>query len=238
MSGKGRLAGGIALGLAIYFIGLFVVPSLGIVKRLLESTPLSPADVTQAVYFVLSMILMLLLSGGKLSTYGFKPAPFRPLVRAILISAAVELVLLVFMIVSVSLAGPPSMPQQVGQIGRSLQRTIISVWLVASTCEELFFRGLLYGYLAPLKERGFGILGKHVSLPVTCCALMFGLGHLCLLGMMPLIVVANIVLATTACGFIAGYFRETTGSLVPAILSHMTFNIVGYSLPLLMGAAG
>ena len=70
-----------------------------------------------------------------------------------------------------------------------------------------------------LRDTGVRVLGKRISLPVIACAVMFGLGHLCLLGMMPPLVVANIVLATTACGFVAGYFRETTGSLIPAIVS-------------------
>ena len=66
------------------------------------------------------------------------------------------------------------------------------------------------------------------------CAVLFGLAHLCLIGRMPGAMLPVIVLSTTLLGFIAGYFREKTGSLIPAIAAHITFNIVGYGVPKLL----
>jgi membrane protease YdiL (CAAX protease family) len=52
--------------------------------------------------------------------------------------------------------------------------------------------------------------------------------------------VVLIVISATALGFIAGYFRERTNSLMPAIAVHMTFNIVTGVFPqlLMMAVSG
>jgi hypothetical protein len=114
-------------------------------------------------------------------------------------------------------------------------KTIISIWLIASTCEEIFYRGLILSFLAPLKEYGFKLFRSHISVPVIVSAIGFGLGHLCLLNQMESIIVVGIVISATLLGFIAGYFREKTGSLVPAIAAHLTFNIVGFAIGSLLG---
>ena len=43
-----------------------------------------------------------------------------------------------------------------------------------------------------------------------------------------------ILVSTTVLGFIAGYYREKTGSLLPAISAHTTFNIVGTLTPVVV----
>jgi membrane protease YdiL (CAAX protease family) len=45
--------------------------------------------------------------------------------------------------------------------------------------------------------------------------------------------VALVVPTATILGFIAGYFREKTGSIVPAIVAHFVFNVVGAGIPML-----
>ncbi len=245
MSNNTRLLSGIALGAAIYVVGLRLIPRIGPIRDLIDGTVIGSGDVTQAVFFVLSMTLMLVLGKGSLSSFGFRGTPLKPLLRSVAIAAGAQLAMLIIMMVSMSvMGGPEGDPGGVGgepgespMFGSFLQ-TVISVWIVASTCEELLYRGLLYGYLQPLKERGFSLFGKHISLPVTACAVMFGLGHFCLWGIMPPVMVLNIVLACTVTGFVAGYFRETTGSIIPAIAVHMTANIVGFCIPALLMSAG
>jgi membrane protease YdiL (CAAX protease family) len=66
------------------------------------------------------------------------------------------------------------------------------------------------------------------SAPVVLAALFFALMHLPLimLGVSP---GALVILLPTAflLGWIAGYVRERTGSVVPAILVHAVFNVSG-----------
>ena len=116
-------------------------------------------------------------------------------------------------------------------VAESLRNTILFVWLIASTCEEVFYRGLLLGWLMPLAGIRLGIGRAKLSVPVLLCGLAFGLGHLCLAGKVPPPMLVMILISTTLTGFVAGYYREKTGSLLPAIAAHMTANIVGTLLP-------
>jgi len=51
---------------------------------------------------------------------------------------------------------------------------------------------------------------------------------------MSYVIVISIVVSATLLGFIAGYYREKTGSLLPAIAAHITFNIVAFGIPTIM----
>jgi membrane protease YdiL (CAAX protease family) len=46
--------------------------------------------------------------------------------------------------------------------------------------------------------------------------------------------VVFIVINATILGLLAGYYRETSGSIIPAIAVHMTFNVVGAGLPMVL----
>ena len=116
-------------------------------------------------------------------------------------------------------------------------RFVLSVVLLASICEEVFARGLVLGFLAPLKRYSLAVLRWRLSAPVLISALGFGLGHLCLLGSMDSRMVVLIVVNAAVLGLLAGYHREKTGSILPAIAVHMAFNIVGGFLAYLSTAA-
>jgi membrane protease YdiL (CAAX protease family) len=48
----------------------------------------------------------------------------------------------------------------------------------------------------------------------------------------------EILISTFALGLIAGYFRETTGSLLPAVIAHSFANIVGMGIGTLLETLG
>ena len=129
-------------------------------------------------------------------------------------------------------------PDKLGGSGmeKSILNFLMTIVIIASTCEEIFYRGLIYGYLAPLKKYGFNLFRAFISLPVIVCGLMFGLGHFCLIGQMNKIIVISIVISATLLGLIAGYYREKSGSILPAIIAHMTFNIVAFGFPTIMSS--
>lgn len=113
-----------------------------------------------------------------------------------------------------------------------LLKTILLVWIYASICEEILVRGLVQGYLEPLRDRGLTVGGVHLSLPVICGAILFAIMHVALLtlGAHPVQVLVVQVFALFL-GLIAGYFREASGSLIPAIMVHSIFNIMGWLIP-------
>jgi membrane protease YdiL (CAAX protease family) len=229
-----RLVLGIIMGGCIYYLSLYVIPSFGLLKGLMRLSWISKGDITQISLLVLSLILIGLLSKGNLPTFGFSPAKVKQLVRPVLVSIPVPFLMIVVTMIMIIITGTiPKGEHPAAKYG--LIKTIISIWLIASTCEEIFYRGLILGFLAPLKEYGFKLFGSHISVPVIVSAIGFGLGHLCLLNQVGSTIVVGIVVSATLLGFIAGYFREKTGSLVPAIAAHMTFNIVGFAIGSLLG---
>lgn len=107
--------------------------------------------------------------------------------------------------------------------------TIPVVWVVASICEEVLARGLLQTMLGAWSGIGWRVGRWRISLPVWLSGLLFGAGHLILWPVMGPATL-GICVMTGALGVVAGQLRASTGSLWPAILVHVLFN-VGGSLP-------
>jgi membrane protease YdiL (CAAX protease family) len=228
-----RLLLAIIMGACIYYLAVYVIPSLSLFEGLLKSSWISNGDITQITLLVISLILIYIFSKGNLSTYGFKSIKIKQLIKPVLISIPTVFLLMVMAGLVIGISG--SIPEGGNATMKGgMLKTIISVWLIASTCEEIFYRGLILSFLASLKKYGFKLFRSHISVPVTVSALGFGLGHLCLLNRMNSVIVINLVILAIALGFIAGYYREKTGSLIPAIAAHMTFNIVGFMIPELL----
>jgi membrane protease YdiL (CAAX protease family) len=237
MNKAARFLTGVVLWFCVFMFALRVVPFFGPFDSYVKAHGwLTRGDITQVSFLILSFGLALLLNKGSLAWLGLRGAPSRLVVKAVLIAALVTLAEVVLSMVLMSLGGSPAGRGEHPAMGGGPLKIVVSVLIMASICEELFYRGLLLGYLAPLRPLGFTIFRRRVSLPVAFCALSFGLGHLCLLGMMPGRMVGMIVLAATALGLLAGHYREKTESLIPAVAVHMTFNIIGTAIPaILMG---
>lgn len=229
-----RLIIGLVIWAVVYCVSLYVIPRFGIFTKLMESSAISPGEITQTAFLIFSIILILVLKNGNLS-FGFKTTGLWPIVKSVFVS--ILAVFLFFMIAGImaAITGMDMEEQQASGVDKSSLNFLITVVIIASTCEEIFYRGFLYGFLEPLKKHGFQLLRAFISLPVIICAFLFGFGHLCLLSMMNISVVTGIVVSATLLGFIAGYYREKTGSLIPAVAAHMTFNIIAYGIPLIIG---
>ncbi|HHI03694.1 MAG TPA: CPBP family intramembrane metalloprotease [candidate division Zixibacteria bacterium] len=234
MSNSLRLIIGIVLGAFIFLLALYVVPSIRFISAITKHPSIGNGEITQLTLLVVSLILAYYLSGKNLSSYGFKLIGFEFMLKPILIS--VLSVILFFVMMNIMMAITGLKPDELGGSGldKSILNFLITVALFASICEEIFYRGLIYSFLEPFKKHRFRFFKSYISLPVTVCALMFGLGHLCLLGSMSYVIVISIVVSATLLGFIAGYYREKTGSLLPAIAAHITFNIVAFGIPTIM----
>jgi membrane protease YdiL (CAAX protease family) len=234
-----RIFLGIAIWLLIYLLSVSLIPEVGFIDRFLDETGwLSNGEISQISLLVLSLMVMLRLPGGDRKRYGFQGTGVGQLIAPVGLGVLVSVGFFVLNIVVVLIAGMPDGPQSGPVVEKSLLNFIITVVIVASICEEIFNRGLVQGFLSPLQEHSFRLFGLF-SLPVAIAGILFGLGHLCLLGSMGPRMAVMIIISATALGLIAGHYREKTGSLVPAIAVHMTFNIVSGVIPrLLMRIAG
>ena len=233
-----RLLFALVLFACVYALALFVMPSLARLVGLHRACPwLSGTSlVPQLTFFVASIILACILGKGDLSAYGWRSVRPRHLLRPVVVSTITMLILMSPMLVAMITGAdlPDEGMTSKGPWIAGLPQTVLFVWIIASICEEVFYRGLLQGILAPLRKYGVRVLGVRLTAPVGLCAVAFGLGHLCLRGMVPTPMLIAILISTTALGLIAGYFREKTGSLMPAIAAHMTFNVVGTLMSLLV----
>jgi len=194
----------------------------------MRSQPFTEGFLNHTPMWLVSLVLILIISKGKLAAYGFHVGKDYRIKQAIALGAgtgiAFALILNLF---------PEA---DAFQRDYTFLQTVVFVWLYASVSEEILTRGLIQGFLTPLVRYGFSVLGVRISLPVLVSALFFGLMHLVVLttGVAVLPVIGYVVFASVL-GFIAGYHREKTGSLIPAIMVHMFGNIGGYCTGLLVG---
>ena len=219
----------ILLAFAILSIAGSLAAMLGAV-RIVASEALSGAFITHLVMLLLAVLVMLIFSKGKLAAFGFRiglvtklPGLIALCLGAAILSTFIGTIL-------------PGDELTLFEAASFLQ-VVIFVWIWASICEEVLFRGLMLGYLQPLTIYGINFFRMRISLPVLVSALLFGLIHFnpMILGMGTLRAV-NIVVFAFILGIIAGYQREKTGSLIPAIMAHALFNVGGTLMGYLLEA--
>lgn len=208
-----------------------LVPKISFIKKLVDSVEwLSSSHIVQFSMLLIAILLIIIIGKGKFSNFGFKGVPVKTVLRSIFLAFGVSLVLFlafgIYMKITSSVAS-----SGVSFLGGSFLSSIILVWIIASSVEEIFYRGFLQTYLEPLKDIGLKFGKVYLSLPVILAAVMFGFMHLCLKGQLPWQMVRFIIFNATVLGLIAGYYREKTGSLIPAYFVHLTFNVVGMGLP-------
>lgn len=218
----------LAVMLWMLVLGVSTIPVGAGAARSLRavSSWLSTGTVIQATMLVASLMLIAGLSRGRLSRYGFRMATPAQIRRAFvcgtIAAVVVHVVLAVLSNLFPSSGGHPTVA------GSSFVQIVITVWVIASTCEEVLHRGLIQSFLEPLRDYGMTILGVRLSLPLVTAAILFGAMHIMLLttGADGLLV-GGVVGSAIVLGLVAGYYRERTGSLLPAILVHMLFNVCG-----------
>lgn len=112
-------------------------------------------------------------------------------------------------------------PMQAGLTSRQMMSLL--VW--QPFIEELLFRGVLLGYLltTPLCAYQW----HRLSAANLLTSIAFGTAHL--VTHSPLLALGTIIP-----GLLFGYFRERSGSLLPALLLHMAFNAAWFSSPIFL----
>jgi membrane protease YdiL (CAAX protease family) len=117
---------------------------------------------------------------------------------------------------------------------RSLQAAL--PWVTGGVVSQTFFlitSLLLMRWVGrkPFRVYGFRLADRR---SVLIPALLFSLGHLCLIGLLDSVMLLSVLIMTFGIGWLAGYWRQKTGSLLQAYLIHFTANAVGSGLPLLL----
>ena len=173
---------------------------------------------THSVMLLASVGIIGLWPGRSFAAFGFTRGTyrFRPSILLWVLPTAV---------LSLMSRLAPTPPEAESIIaGQSHLQLVLFVWVYASVCEEVLTRGLLQSLVAG-RSRAEEV-STRFSMPVLVSALFFGAMHLVLLESMGPYAVAPIVLATLL-GYLAARYRESTGSLIPAVIVHALFNVGG-----------
>jgi membrane protease YdiL (CAAX protease family) len=185
---------------------------------------------------VFSILIILFINKGNLTQYGFTLGKNVRYVKFILLSFIIGIItmLITGIIANILQSLYPVEGGEHFASNYSFLETVFYVWILASISEEVLTRGLIQGFLAPLKKYGFKIFKRYISVPILISALFFGLMHIMLLTIgMNVYMVFAVVITCFILGLVAGYYREKTGSLIPAIIVHAVFNMSGALLGLL-----
>jgi membrane protease YdiL (CAAX protease family) len=174
-----------------------------------------------AASMLIFILLMIALSRGKISSYGMKITRNIQLKRITILGLGVGIATTL-----IGLLFPFGENPAVADF--SFIQIVIFVWIYASISEEFLTRGLIQSYLEPLTKYGFTVFKLRISLPVLISAAIFALIHMGLLSTgMGIYSVLYIVLFAFIVGLIAAFYREKTGSIIPAIIVHTFANIGG-----------
>lgn len=217
-----RTLAAVALGLLVMVAVAAMATVFGITSATQESKPWLGPLVVHSTMLAASLLIIGIITRGRFPVYGFKlPAGWSWVSRAGALSVAIGVLGSAVLRILPS-QGLPDVP------GLSFAQVVLFVWIYASICEEVLARGLVQGFASPLGNRGVSLFGIKLSLPVLTGAGFFALIHVPALGpgIHPLTLVVFLLFVATA-GSVAGWFRERTGSLLPAIGVHALFNITG-----------
>lgn len=209
----------LAVCTTVYFLGLAIPRIIG------RSTfwLFLPGFFTETIFLLCSVVLSASLTRGRMAAFGFTKGSFHLTPRLFL------WLLPMLAIATLQVLGSPAGESSNGAASGALHSpigVILTIWIYASICEEVFTRGLLQSWLATVTQHRIRVGKWAVSVPVLVSALFFAAMHFVLwpkLGPATLIVIVLVGIL----GVIVGYYREKTGSLIPAILIHSFFDIGG-----------
>ncbi len=226
-----RVVIAVVLGLLVLNFEPYIERLITIINpQVLKAAPWVSPSVESLSMLLLSILIILIITRGQLTQYGFTLGKNVRYLKIVVLSliAGVVIMMITGIMASLLQSMYPAGGGEHFASSYSLLETIIFVWVLASISEEVLTRGLIQGYLAPLNKYGFKLLKIYISIPALISALFFAAMHLMLLTTgMNIYMVFSVVISTFVLGLIAGYYREQTNSLIPAIIVHMIFNIGG-----------
>jgi membrane protease YdiL (CAAX protease family) len=217
-----RVALGVAVAATVDLVALF----LGHAAPIPKNGFVPSSFVIHSVMLLLSLLIIRVIPGATFADFGFTTRGYR-FNPTILLWVLPTAVLSLPMVFAPRRPGPPGPAAGLGHL-----QLVLFVWITASVCEEVLTRGLLQTLVAgdsPQASRT-----RKLTVPIAVSGLFFGAMHLVLIPFMGPAAVFPIVMATSL-GFVAAYYRQSTGSLLPAILVHALFNIGG-TVPLWIAA--
>jgi membrane protease YdiL (CAAX protease family) len=173
---------------------------------------------------IIASLFLIVFTGQNFDRSGFRrPVAEVPWGRLLFIGLGLGAVATI-LILSTPARGMPWLIRDLGFVG-----VVVWIWLYSSLSEEIFARGWFQSALSPWGETVIRVFGREVEVPVLASALLFGAMHLTLpFQGADAWTTAIIVLFTTSLGWVVADIRHRSGSLTPAVLVHVCFNVGGF----------
>ena len=206
------IAKGILLWLAIF------VPSttVGALATLLSGNAVLSAVLIQVLFLVLSIVITRFVLKHGYGFLGFRGVVPALMVKVFLATLAIATAIAYVELHLVSMHGS-KLP--VPGIKQNIALYILLALILAPICEETLFRGVLLGYM----------LEKQLDLRVSIItsAALFSLVHLLPFSTAPIHQRTFVVSTAFIMSIIAGHLRRKTRSILPAVITHSSFNLGG-----------
>jgi membrane protease YdiL (CAAX protease family) len=217
----------VALGLALGSIGDIVVSVVGAAGGASLSHPPPAVNIVGNIVFDLGFVAAALylasLSGGvRLTDFGFRRASLGRTLGILALAAFCYFVATDVYATLLGLHGTEQLPKGLGNPSDTAAMIGVGLFVtvIAPICEEVFFRGFLFGALRSwLASKG----GWGTWIAAIITGLLFGAAHIGSAAVKYLIPLAFL-------GFVLCIVRWKTGSLYPAVAMHSINNAVAFGV--------
>ncbi|MGH2858136.1 MAG: CPBP family glutamic-type intramembrane protease [Solirubrobacteraceae bacterium] len=230
----------VVLGLILGEISAFVVDLFAHLGGSSFSHPGPAANIIADITFDLCFVAVALslagigLRAGRFRTeqLGYRRVRPRTAIKAVVLAAVAYYVLTAVYATVLSLHQKDKLPSELGvtHSTAALIAAAVFVCAIAPICEELFFRGFIFGALRNLPAR-IGRVDLAPWIAAILTGILFGLAHL---GSAP----AGYLVPLGFLGFVLCLIRWRTGSLYPCMALHSANNALALGVNQLGWPAG
>ena len=225
------LAVTVTVMISIYYINAMLLALPNYETLRMESSWIF-ADLVHVPQFLIPFIIILYITKGRPSHYGFNlkedPPEFTHK-RMLIIGLCFGLLMSIKYITQIVSGSPVDIPQPVTPT--NILGYMTFQWIIVGLSEETMFRGLIQTYLMENLEGEIKIAGHGLHTGTVIAALFWGGFHIINALNMPLSSAVFTVVITTPIGLIMGYAYQRTGSLLTTTLVHNTL----FGVPLTIG---
>jgi membrane protease YdiL (CAAX protease family) len=210
----------VALAVVLIYAMIRLLPNY---ETIVEYSSWLIADLVHIPQFAIPFVIIIYITGGNLSKYGFnlktKSSSFTH-IRMLGLGVLFGFFMSLPSITQFVMSGSVDVPQPVN--AGSFLGNMTFQWIVVGLAEETMFRGLIQTYLMINLMGYIKIMGHSLHIGTVIGAIIWGLFHFINILIMPLSSVVFTVVLTTMAGLLMGYAYQKTGSLFTTIIIHNT----------------
>jgi len=215
------------LGIFVTFLVLMISGGIEITLKSL-SISIPEGVGSQFGILIISILLIFLFSRKQIIKFNISKLKIRQLIYPIGLTVLLSILIYLFSMI----VGNENHPSATSM---SVLQQLIFIVFFASLSEELLFRGFLQNILEPIRSCGINISNIRLSLPVIISGVLFGIMHFALVSTgASFSLVIQIVVFAMLLGMIAGFFQEKHNNFTFAFIVHMTANLSGLILSIVL----